>query len=121
MRHVGIYTPAILALYIVAVRAIFVQEVRNSGAREIPDRHADMTVRDAAIRYAVAASIVVAAGIAMPFAAVRVADEMGWGQSFVGTLLVATATSLPETASTIGALKVRAIDLFKKCRQRLQA
>ena len=55
--------------------------------------------------------VVVAAGIAMPFAAVRLATAMGWGQSFVGTLLVAGATSLPEAASTIGALKIRAIDL----------
>jgi cation:H+ antiporter len=29
----------------------------------------------------------------------------------VGTLLVAGATSLPEAASTVGALKIRAIDL----------
>jgi cation:H+ antiporter len=63
------------------------------------------------MRYAAASAVVVAAGTALPFAAVNLATAMGWGQSFVGTLLVAAATSLPEAASTIGALKVGAVDL----------
>jgi cation:H+ antiporter len=58
-----------------------------------------------------ASAAVVAVGIAVPFAAARRAAVMGWGQWFVGTLLVALATSLPEAASTDWALKIRAIDL----------
>jgi cation:H+ antiporter len=111
LGHIGIYTPAILALYFVSVRAIFVQERRNAQTREATNRHANLSLTDAVVRYAMAAVIVVAAGIAMPFAAVRLANAMGWGQSFVGTLLVAAATSLPEAASTVGALRIRAIDL----------
>ena len=36
---------------------------------------------------------------------------MGWGQSFVGTLLVAAVTSAPEVAVTISALRIGAIDM----------
>jgi cation:H+ antiporter len=63
------------------------------------------------MRYVAASAVVVAAGLWMPFAALRIAEVMGWGQSFVGTLLVAAATTLPEAASTIGALRIGAIDL----------
>jgi cation:H+ antiporter len=110
--HIGIYTPVIIILYLVAVRAIYIHE------RKLVDRPSEtatgypgITLRQAVLRYAAAAALVVVAGVALPFAAVRLAAAMGWGQSFVGTLLVAGATSLPEAASTIGALKLRAIDL----------
>jgi cation:H+ antiporter len=73
--------------------------------------YVDHSLLGAIIRYALAGLVVLAAGIAMPFAAVALAEAMGWGQSFVGTLLVAAATSLPEAAATIGALRIGAIDL----------
>jgi cation:H+ antiporter len=85
--QVGISTPAIVVIYLVAVRAAFIQEKRLT------------------------AIVVVGAGIAMPFAAEDLARAMGWSQSFVGTLLVAAATSLPEAAATIGAVRLGAIDL----------
>jgi cation:H+ antiporter len=109
--HVGIYTPAIIVLYLVAVRTIFIHERKTAAILPDTANHAGITLRQALLRYAAASAIVVAAGIAMPFAAVRLATAMGWGQSFVGTLLVAAATSLPEAASTLGALKIGAIDL----------
>ncbi|MEW5962444.1 MAG: hypothetical protein AB1749_02675 [Pseudomonadota bacterium] len=68
-------------------------------------------MRSAIRRYAAAAAVVVSAALARPFVAIRLAEVMGWGQSFVGTTLVAIATSLPEAATTIGALKSRAADL----------
>jgi cation:H+ antiporter len=111
LGHIGLYSPAIIVLYVVAVRAIFVQEKRRAADLTIEVRYGHITLREAATRYATAGLIVVAAGIAMPFAAVHLAQSMGWSQSFVGTLLVATATSLPEAASTIGALRIGAVDL----------
>lgn len=112
LGHIGIYTPLILLIYGVAMRTLYVQERRQSaaetGAGEI---YGDYSLRAATIQYGLASVVVVAAGIAMPFAALNLAEVMGWGQSFVGTLLVAAATTLPETASTIGALRIGAVDL----------
>jgi cation:H+ antiporter len=111
LGHVGIYTPAIVILYLVAIRTIYIHERRHADILPDVSNHAGITLRQAVVRYAAASLVVVAAGIAMPFTAVRLATEMGWGQSFVGTLLVAAATSLPEAASTIAALRIGAIDL----------
>ena len=41
----------------------------------------------------------------------RIADEMGWSRTFVGTLLIAGATSLPEIVVTLTALRLRALDI----------
>lgn len=109
--HIGIYTPLILLIYAVAMRTLYVQERRQFGEAEVVEIYAEYSTRAAAIRYLLASAVVVAAGLAMPFAAINVAEAMGWGQAFVGTLLVAIATTLPEAASTIGALRIGAIDL----------
>lgn len=111
LGHIGIYTPAIFLLYLVAVRAIYVQERSLAAGILAPEKYEEVTLQFAFLRYALNGAIVVAAGIAMPFVALRLAEVMGWGQSFVGTLLVAAATSLPEAASTIGAIRIGAIDL----------
>lgn len=111
LGHIGLYTPAIVVFYVVAVRAIFVQERRLAVDLAEEHRYPHITLQEAAIRYAMAAAVVVAAGVAMPFAADHLAQAMGWSQSFVGTLFVAAATSLPEAASTIGALRIGAVDL----------
>ena len=94
------------------MRAIYVQE-RAQATEAFPasEKYEGITLRQAAVRYAINGAVVVAAGIAMPFAALQLAEVMGWGQSFVGTMLVAVATSLPEAASTIGAMRIGAIDL----------
>jgi len=36
---------------------------------------------------------------------------MGWSRTFVGTLLIAGATSLPEIVVTLTALRLRALDI----------
>ena len=53
----------------------------------------------------------VLAGSWLPFVAKDISDMMGWGQSFVGTLLVAAVTSAPEAAVTISALRIGALDM----------
>ncbi len=112
LGHIGLYTPAILILYFVAVRTIYINERRRPQQPSLPGLPGqDYTMRQLVIGYAAAATAVLVAGAAMPHAAIRLADVMGWTQSFVGTLLVAGSTSLPEAASTIGALKLKAIDI----------
>lgn len=39
------------------------------------------------------------------------AETVGWHKTFVGTLFIAAATSLPELSVTIGAVRVQAVDM----------
>ena len=113
LGHVGIYSPLILLLYFIAVRAVFFYEKQQmQEAIELSaDRYPEISLQQAILRYAGAALLVVVAGIALPFIGTHLADAMGWDKTFVGTLFVAGATSLPELAVTIGALRIGAIDM----------
>jgi cation:H+ antiporter len=68
-------------------------------------------LRAAVARYMAAAAVVLIAGALLPFVAKGIAVEMGWHQSFVGTLFVAFVTSLPEVVVTVAALQLGAIDM----------
>lgn len=110
--HVSGYTPFIVVIYLVAMRAAFVYERRNRSLQ--PNRvdvEAGITLRTAALRYAAAASVVVVAGAWLPFVGQELAEVMGWKATFVGTLLIAGATSVPELVVTVSALRLGAVDM----------
>jgi cation:H+ antiporter len=111
--QVGAYTPVILLLYLVAMRAVFRYERGQMAAhaRDEASRYPDIALRQVALRCAVAALAILAAGSWLPFVGVRLAEVMGWHKTFVGTLFVAGATSLPELVVTIAALRIGAVDM----------
>jgi cation:H+ antiporter len=47
----------------------------------------------------------------VPFIGSDIAVIMGWQTTFVGTLLIAAATSIPELVVTISALRLKAADM----------
>lgn len=104
-------TPVLLALYLVAMRTVFVYERQHAQAQNTEhDAHLP-PLRSAVIRFALAAGVVAGAGIWLPFVATNLAHTMGWNKSFVGSLFVALATSLPELAVTLSALRMGALDM----------
>ncbi len=111
--HIGAYTPLIVAVYLVAMRAVYSYEHRtlSAYAEESAERYPEVTLRSAIKGYAQAALAVVLAGSWLPFLAKNLSEMMGWDQSFVGTLLVAAVTSAPEAAVTVAALRIGALDM----------
>lgn len=129
----GAYTPLILISYLLAVRIVYQYETRQIGlpvAADAPMAAADagnncqaaetantgpapltLTLRQALHGYALAALVVVVAALALPYLAEQLALQMGWNQSFVGTLLVSLATTLPEITVTVAALRLGAVDM----------
>lgn len=113
LGHVGFYSPFIVLIYLVAMRAVYSYERRTLSEYAVAsaDRYPDETLYTAIRGYVIAAVAVMIAGSLLPFVAKGIADEMGWGQSFVGTLLVAGVTSAPELAVTLAALRIGALDM----------
>lgn len=106
--QVSVYSFLILLMYLVVVRTIFLFEKR-SGEKS-PTVRVRNGLRKAVLFFSLAGLIVAAAGTLLPFAGTAIADQMGWRISFVGTLLVAAATSLPEFVVMLAALRMRSID-----------
>jgi cation:H+ antiporter len=113
LGHVGLYTPVIFIGYILAMRIVLRYELREARARpeEKDLSYPGVTLQRAVVGYILAAVVVVTAGIALPFIGAALAREMGWNNSFVGTLFVAFSTSLPELAVAASALRLGALDL----------
>lgn len=109
----GGYTPLLLVLYLLAMRSMYSYEQRQANARPPAGerRYDALTLRSATLQFAVLAGIVTLAGTWLPIVGTGIADEMRWSRTFVGTLLVAGATSLPEVVVTLAALRLRALDM----------
>lgn len=113
LGYVGLYTPVILLLYLLAMRSLYRYEraqVRDYVEDRV-DLHPDMTLKQAVQGYVTSSIVVVAAGVWLPFIVKDLATAMAWEQSFVGTLFVAAVTSAPEVVVTLAALRLGAIDL----------
>lgn len=109
--HVSGFTFFIIVIYLVAMRAAFVYEQRSRREPSGADAERDVMLRSAILRYVAAAAVVVVAGTWLPFVGQDIAETMGWKTTFVGTLLIAAATSVPELVVTLSALRLRAVDM----------
>lgn len=108
---IGLTTPVLLMLYLVAMRTVFAYE-RDHAVLVATELDATLPpLRTAIIRFALAACVVAGAGMWLPFVATDLASAMAWNKSFVGSLFVAMATSLPELAVTLSALRMGALDM----------
>ncbi len=113
LGHVSVYTILIAVVYGAAVRTLYRFEAREVAAfteAEV-DGYPELTLRQASLRYAMAAGAVVAAGVWLPLVGADLAAVMGWTESFVGTLFVAFVTSVPELVVTVAALRLGALDM----------
>ncbi len=109
--HISGYTPFMIVIYLIAMRAAFVYERRSKPPPQIIKVEGDITLSAALLRYAAAAAVVVAAGAWLPFIGQQLAAVMGWKTSFVGTLFIAAATSVPELVVSVSALRLNAVDM----------
>ena len=112
LAHVGWYSPAIVAVYALAIHAVLRYERGLTPATlHLAPRHPRLTLREAVLRYTLFAAAVVAAGAWLPFVGLDLANAMGWSNTFVGTLFVALVTSIPEIVTTFAAVRIGAIDM----------
>jgi cation:H+ antiporter len=110
--HVGLYSPMLLALYLLALKGVHAHEHQAvaGDATTRPPAPAGQTRREWR-RFGLAALVVLAAGSWLPEAADGLATSLGLSRSFVGTVLMAIVTTLPEMAVTLGALRLGALDM----------
>lgn len=100
-------TIVLFVLYVLAVRKAHSAEETAVLAPAVPT----ITLRRAVIRYLLFAVVVVVAACLLPTAASYISDHTGLGHTFVGTLMVAMATSLPELVTAVAAVRIGAAEM----------
>ncbi|MCB2077278.1 MAG: sodium:calcium antiporter [Novosphingobium sp.] len=109
--HVSIYTPILVLLYLVAMRSAYFYERRSTSPNAGGGDPGDLPLSSALVRYAFAGGVIAVTGFWLPFVGLDLAAAMGWKTSFVGTLFVAAATSLPEFIVAVSALRMGSADM----------
>lgn len=113
--HIGVTTPMIIAIYAVGMRSVFLFQKRqireHAGEISAKLQYEGITTREAAARYVMNAAVIIVVATWLPFIGERLADETGLGRSFVGSVLIAMTTSLPELVVAIAALRIGAADM----------
>jgi cation:H+ antiporter len=108
LGHISAASIVLVALYFIAMRALYTAE---GSAVTVALPAPGMTLKAALMGYGTTSAIIVGSGIWLPSIGVELARVMGWSDSFVGTLFVALATSVPEIATVRGAVSIGAIDM----------
>ncbi|MTJ48079.1 sodium:calcium antiporter [Dolichospermum sp. UHCC 0259] len=112
---VGIPSIILLWLYWLSARMIAQFEIRRRAQvleEEIEAfQYQHITSKQAYLRFIFLSVIIVILGIWLAFLGDRVAEVTGLGQSFIGAILLATATSLPEVVASLAAIRLNAVDL----------
>jgi cation:H+ antiporter len=117
---VGIPGFSLLSLLILIIYAIggrLISTVEQARLTEVLDResqagdYAHISTRYAWLVFIFSAVAVVGLGIWLSFIGDRIASSTGLSASFVGSLFLATSTSLPEIASSVAAIRIGAIDM----------
>jgi len=109
---IGLNSFIFVAIYLIAVRLIFRYDRRSrTGAEDgrKPGRKGGLGTLG--MKTATAAVVIMAVGIWLSITGEKIAAATGWGESFVGSLFLAAATSLPEAVVSIGALRLGRADM----------
>jgi cation:H+ antiporter len=115
LGNIGLYTLAIIVIYGIGIRSVFLFEKKKIAkfvdemAQAVYYEH--ITTREAVIKYLLNAIVIIGAATWLPFISDRLATATGLGQSFFGAVFVAMTTSLPELVVSISALKIGATDM----------
>lgn len=113
---VGVSSFVFAGIYLAATRLIFLHErARIAGELEeaVAAAHYDeITLRSAATRYAMHAAVIVGAATWLPHVGSELARITGLGTTFVGTILIALTTSLPEIVVSVESLRIGSVDLL---------
>ena len=112
---IGPYSLFFIFIYFVAMRLVYFYEKRQIAAflkeKSIQMKYDDISTKTAVVNYSLNAVFVIIAATFLPEIGKGIAEMTGLGQTFVGNIFIAVATSLPELVVSLSAVKMDALDL----------
>jgi len=111
---VGIDSIILIITYLLGMRLIFRYDKKNpldKSAEKEKDLNPDHSLSRAVGGFIVCTVIIIFSGARLTITADQIAAVTGIDESFIGTILVAAATSLPELVATISAIKINAYNM----------
>jgi cation:H+ antiporter len=109
---IGWYTPVIILLYLFFMWQIFRSQQRQPARPliEQPD-YGGATMSRVYLYFVISAVLIIGAGTWLAVIGDEIAAITGWGESFVGSLLIGFSTTLPEITVSFTAIRLGAVDM----------
>jgi cation:H+ antiporter len=93
------------------MRQIFRFERQHPSTQETGVHQGEEPLRRIYLHFGISAAFIIGAGIWLAAIGNEIALVTGWGQSFVGSLLLAFTTTLPEITVSFAAMRLGAINM----------
>ena len=108
-------SPVSMVLIIAFAGAVFMiyrfEQAQDDVDIEANSEYSEASGTAATMMFLVSAGVILGAAIWLAQTGDRIAEEMGWEASFVGTQFLALSTSLPELATAVAAIRLNAPSL----------
>jgi len=113
LGFLGLESIILILIYALGIRILYRHETLGSlkGASEAQESEKNTMGRSIYLLFALAAIIIVGAGMWLSITADAIAQTTGWGQSFIGSFMLAIVTSLPELAVGIPLVRMGEFDM----------
>ncbi|MEX1189831.1 MAG: hypothetical protein WED33_11280 [Bacteroidia bacterium] len=108
---IGITSISFFIIYLISLRIIYSFNLKHPEIANREQNAIKLSLRQIIARYALFAGVIIVAALILPHFAEKIGQAAGLSSSFVGTLLLAFSTSLPEIAVSIAAVKMGSVDL----------
>lgn len=112
---IGLSSLLTVLIYFVAMRTVYSYEKRRLAAyvkeRAEELKYQEVPMRKALLAYGLNAAVVIVTALFLPGIGKGLAAATGLGQTFVGTVLIALSTTLPELVVSFSAVRIEAVDL----------
>jgi cation:H+ antiporter len=111
---IGVNSIILILVYLAGIRMVFKYEKRRVAefVGTVQDAlHADISTMRAWVMYGANALVVIAVATYLPYVGEKIARSTGLGETFVGSILIAMSTSLPEIVVSFSALRMGAADM----------
>ena len=112
---IGWYSLIIIVIYFTAIRLVFIYEKRQLSLyvkeKAVELQYEAVSLKTALVNYSINGLIIIIAAVFLPKIGEGIALSTGLGKTFVGNILIAMSTSLPEVVVSISAVKIGALNL----------
>ncbi|MDL1970217.1 MAG: sodium:calcium antiporter [Candidatus Desulfofervidaceae bacterium] len=109
-KWIGISSPILICLYIVGMK-IFYKTDKKTVSNETNSSYTDISLSSSLQKFSLSALVIVIAATWLPKVGAALATATGLGQTFIGSILIAFSTSLPEVVVSLSALRLGNVDM----------
>lgn len=111
--NIDLFSYLLIMFFVVSMLIIYKQDKNqiNHSHKTIEPSGKTSSLKNSFIVYIFSATLIIVSSIFLSQAGEEIANIMNWGESFVGTQLLALSTSLPELATSIAAVRLKAPEL----------